>query len=183
LVAGLLTEPSLQENTLRIELLIHLLLTFGAGNGDASHQDISRWIHSELGATGFALMEDPPEDVFVSNVTTPNGNFRIFEGTWESSDFYLQRVLNVVETLPSSDASRQLRQEVFAILKLSEEIAARRGLDRFSPGGGNDKQHDWIPSWQQMRSLCRAITFSARDLKCLQIMPTDLEPFTLPKEK
>src|SRR6476620_1851012 len=115
-------------------------------------------------------MEDPPEDVFVSNVITPNGNFRIFEGTWESSDFYLQTILSVVETLPDNDASRQLRREVLAILKLSEEVAARRGLARFSPGSGGEND---IPSVEQMKSLCSAITFTAQDLECLQIMPTD----------
>lgn len=182
LVAGLLTEPSLQANTLRIELLIHLLLAFARGNRNAGRREIARWINSELGATVFALMEDPPEDVFVSNVTTAAGNFRIFEGVWESSDFYLQRILNVVETFPRSDVSRQLRREVFAILKLSEEIAERRGLGRFSPGGGSDKQENDIPSRQQMKSLCSAITFSATDLERLQIIPTDLEPFIFPLE-
>jgi hypothetical protein len=144
LVAGLLTEPSLQANTLRIELLIHLLLAFAVGNRNAGRPEIVRWIDSELGTTVFALMEDPPEDVFVSNVITPNGNFRIFEGTWESSDFYLQTILNVVETLPDNNASRQLRREVLAILKVSEKVAARRGLARFSPGSGGGEND--IPS-------------------------------------
>src|SRR5437899_6721016 len=99
LVAGLLTQPTLQANTLRIELLIHLLVTFAAGNRKPKRREIANWLNSELGSTAFAMMEDPPEDVFVSNVTTTEGNFRIFEGLWESSDFYLQRVLNVIGKL------------------------------------------------------------------------------------
>jgi hypothetical protein len=182
LVAGLLTEPSLQANTLRIELLIHLLLAFAVGKRKAGRREIVKWLNSELGATVFAMMEDPPEDVFVSNVTTAEGNFRIFEGIWESSDFYLQRVLNVVETLPDNDGDRQLKREVFTILKLSEEMAVRRRLPRFSPGGGNDKQDDRFPSWQQMKLLRSAITFSAADLERLQIMAGDLEPFILPPQ-
>jgi len=182
LVAGLLTEPSLQANTLRIELLVHLLLAFAVGNRKVGRREIDRWINRELGATSFALMEDPPEDVFVSNATTPHGNLRIFEGTWESSDFYLQRLLNVVETLPNNGASRQLRREVYAILKLNEEMATRRGLARFSPGGGRDKEENHIPSMEEMELLCNAITFTAPDLDRLQIMPTDLEPFIFPLE-
>lgn len=75
LVAGLLTQPSLQAKTLRIELLIHLLLAFAVGNRKPSRREITNWLNTELGSTVFALMEDPPEDVFVSNVTTAEGNF------------------------------------------------------------------------------------------------------------
>ena len=182
MVAGLLTEPSLQANTFRIELLVHLLLGVAAGNRRAGRREISRLIKSELEATVFALMEDPPEDVFVTNVGTSRGNIRIFEGVWESSDFYLQRIINVIETLPPSDASGQLRREGFAILKLSEDMAARRGIRRFSPGGGSDKGETAIPPSERLESLSNAITFSATDLERLEIVPTDLGPFIFPLE-
>jgi len=180
LVAGLLTEPSLQANTIRIELLVHLLLAFAAGHRKPGRREIDHWINSDLATSVFTLMEDPPEDVFVSNVGTPNGNFRIFEGVWESSDFYLQRILNVLETLPRNDVSRQLRREVFALLKLSDDTAERRGIGRFSCGGGNEKQKSPIPSSEQLRALSSAITFSATDLERLDIVPADLEPFIFP---
>ena len=45
-------------------------------------------------------MEDPSEDVFVTLVNTPRGNYRIFEGISEGAGFYLQRVLNVIEKMP-----------------------------------------------------------------------------------
>ena len=180
LVAGLLTQPTLQANMLRIELLIHLLVAF-SGKSKAKAREIANWLNSELGSTAFAMMEeDPPEDVFVSNVTTTEGNFRIFEGLWESSDFYLQRVLNVIGKLPYEKNSPQLKREILAILKLSEDIAARRGLVRFSSGDGYDKQEIALPTLQHMKSLCRAITFSAADLERLQIRPADLEPFLFP---
>jgi hypothetical protein len=182
LVAGLLTEPSVQANTIRIEALIHLLLAFANGTVDPSHRVIRKWLNSELGSTTIALIEDPPEDVFVSNVTSAEGNFRIFEGVWESNDFYLQRVVNVVATLPDNEKTRRLKREILAILKLSEEIAARRRLARFSPGGGNDKQKAQIPSLHQMKSLRSAITFSSADFERQQIMPEDLEPFIFPLE-
>lgn len=180
LVAGLLTQPALQANTLRIELLIHLLVAFSVGSRKPSRREITRWLNFELGSTVFTLIEDPPEDVFLSNVAKSEGNFRVFEGLWESSDFYLQRVVNVVETLPEKEDCRQLKREVLAILKLSEEIAARRGLARFSPGNGYDKQEIDLPTLQHMKSLRRAITFSPADLERLQIRPADLEPFIFP---
>jgi hypothetical protein len=180
LVAGLLTEPSLHANTIRIELVVHLLLAFAAGHRKPGRREIDRWINTDLATSVFALMEDPPEDVFVSNVGTPNGNLRIFEGVWESSDFYLQRILNVLETLPRNDVSRQLRREVFALLKLSEDTAARRGISRFSSGGGNEKQKAPIPSSKQLQALSSAIAFSGTDLERLDIVPADLEPFSFP---
>jgi len=180
LVAGLLTEPSVQANTIRIEALIHLLLASANGTAAPSRRVITKWLNGELGSTTISLMEDPPEDVFVSNVTSAEGNFRIFEGVWESSDFYLQRILNVVETLPNDENSRQLKREILSILKLSDEVAARRRLARFSSGGGYDKQEISLPSFQHMKSLRRAITFSATDLERLQISPRDLEPFLFP---
>jgi hypothetical protein len=180
LVAGLLTEPSLHANTIRIEYLVHVLLAFAAGEREPGRPEVDHWINVDLAASVIALMEDPPEDVFLSNVITPNGNFRIFEGVWETGDFYLQRILNVLETLPISDVSRLLRQEVFAVLKLSEDTAARRGIVRFSSGGGAEKQKASIPSSKQLQALSNAIVYSTTDLERLDILPADLEPFTFP---
>jgi len=74
LVAGLLTEPPFHANTLRLELLVHLLMAFAAGNRKAKDHDIHSWLNTDLGSTKLAFLEDPVEDVFVSNVTTQEGN-------------------------------------------------------------------------------------------------------------
>jgi hypothetical protein len=177
LVSGLLTEPSLQANTLRLETLVHLLVAFAAGDRKLQTPQISSWLNTELGSTMVALWEDPIEDVFVSNVTTEEGNVRIFEGIWESSDFYLQRILNVIGTLQDSQSTCQLKQEVRAALRISEEIAARRRLDRFSSGNGLAKGTIRLPSLERLKALRRAIMFSPQDLHRLGISPADLAPF------
>lgn len=177
LISGLLTLPSLQANTLRLEMLIHLIMSYSIGKKEPMVQHIQLWLNTELGATSFVYLEDPVEDVFISNVITDAGNIRIFEGIWESSDFYLQRMLNIIKTLPDEQNTRQLKREVYGILMLSEEIAARRGLNRFLPGGGNDKGFIRIPSNKELRALSKTIVFTQEDLQRLGILPADLEPF------
>ena len=177
LVAGLLVYPPLHANTLRLEMLVHMILAFAGGTKKPKHRHIKSWLNAGLGSSKLVYLEDPIEDVFISNVTTEEGNTRIFEGNWESNDFYLQRILNIVNTLPDDRESRQLKREIRAILKLSEEIAARCSLGRFSSGGGVDKGRIEVPSMQAMELLCRAIEFSLEDLQQLGILPTDLTSF------
>ena len=173
LISGLLTLPVLQANTLRLEMLIHLIMSYSLGKKEPMAQHIQLWLNKELGATFFVHLEDPVEDVFISNVITDAGNIRIFEGIWESSDFYLQRMLNIIKTLPDEQSTRQLKREVCGILMLSEEIAARRRLNRFLPGGGNDKGSIRIPSDKELKALSKTIIFKQADLQRLGIVPTD----------
>ncbi len=177
LISGLLTLPALHANTLRLEMLIHIILSHSLGNKEPIAQHIHLWLNKELGATSFASLEDPVEDVFITNVITEVGNIRIFEGVWESSDFYLQRLLNVIRILPDGPSTRQLNREVYGILMLSEEIADRRHLNRFLPGGGNDKGSVRIPSDKELKALSKTIVFTLEDLQRLEILPADLEPF------
>ena len=177
MIAGLLTEPSLHTNTVRIELLIHLIVAYSSGKQKVKFRQIRSWLNQKLGSTMFSKMEDPVEDVFISNVMTKYGNARIFEGVWESSDFYLQRIYNIIQTLPDKLNTRILISEVHALLKLSEEIASRRRLERFIMGGGKEKGSLKIPSWEILKSLSRTITFSQNDLKQLGIFPAELTPF------
>lgn len=177
LISGLLTLPALQANTLRLEMLIHLILSHSLGKREPMAQHIHLWLNNELGATSFVHLEDPVEDVFISNIITDIGNIRIFEGIWESSDFYLQRMVNIIRTLPDNQSTRQLKREIYGILILSEEIAERRHLNRFLPGGGNDKGTVKIPSDKELKTLSKTIIFTLEDLQHLEILPADLEPF------
>ncbi len=183
LVAGCLTLPSLQANTIRIEMLIHLILLHSLGKKEPTAQYIHLLLNEEIGATSFTQLEDPVEDVFISNVISDRGNIRIFEGIWESSDFYLQRMLNIIKTLPDNPFTLKLRREVSAILLLSEKLANRRHLKRFLLGGGNDKGTVQIPSDKELRTLRRTIVFTLKDLQRLEILPIDIEPFVFDLQK
>ena len=73
-------------------------------------------------------MEDPAEDIFVSLVNTPGGNFRIFEGLREANGFYLQRILNVVDTMPDTHGYNNLRSSINGLVKLSDAVVSRHAL-------------------------------------------------------
>jgi hypothetical protein len=106
--AGLLTEPRLQANCVRLEALVHLAMEFCEGDRSPTPQHIKRWFKF-IGSGRCGRIEDPAEDVFVTNVTTPSGNHRIFEGISESAGFYLQRVLNVVATMPEDQPFKSIK--------------------------------------------------------------------------
>ncbi len=105
-LGGLLTVPALQANTIRIETIVHLAVAHCHGYRKPSLAEIDRWLNRYLGNIWIALLEDPVEDVFVTNVETPEGNRRVFEGIWESNDYFVQIVL---ETLNSPGAPPECR--------------------------------------------------------------------------
>ena len=78
-----------------------------------------------------AVLEDPVEDVFVTNVETPEGNRRIFEGTWESNDYFLQVVLDTLMGSKAPEECRSLLRPAFALLRLSDCVAARLDMHRW----------------------------------------------------
>lgn len=124
---GLLTLPELQANCLRIEALVHFAVSHCVGQRAPTRPTVLRSFEC-IGHGYLGLMEDPSEDVFVTLVNTPRGNFRIFEGISEGAGFYLQRVLNVVEKMPKTGRYEQIHRSVHSMLSLSEAIAERVGV-------------------------------------------------------
>lgn len=125
--AGLLTSPDLQANCFRIEALTHFAVAYCEGRSAPTRAFVRR-AFDRLGTGYCGVMEDPAEDVFVTLVNTPRGNFRIFEGIREGTGFHLQRVLNVVERMPDRGRFSRIRSCVHSMLLLSEEIAKRAGV-------------------------------------------------------
>eukprot|EP00439_Symbiodinium_sp_Y106_P089863 s1_g2399.t1 len=80
-------------------------------------------------------LEDPSEDVFVANVCTSRGNYRIFEGVNEASAFHLQRFINIIERMPNEAPYERFREAVFSLLTLSEMVASRAKVVRNELGG------------------------------------------------
>lgn len=124
--AGLLTIPELQANCFRIEVLTHLAIAYCQGQTAPTRAFVQRAFEG-IGTGYCGLMEDPGEDVFVTLVNTPLGNFRIFEGIREGAGFHLQRILDVVEVMPDYGTFSTIRNSVHAMLLLSEELAKRVG--------------------------------------------------------
>lgn len=173
---GLLAAPELQANCLRIEGLVHLAITHCVGRGAPTRATILRSFE-RLGEGYFGRMEDPSEDVFVTLVNTPRGNYRILEGIREGTGFHLQRLLNVVERMPEKAPFAEIRDSVFAMLTLSDEIAKRAGLRENSLG--QELSLDAIPAEiADHLSRYRAIVrFSEEDLARFGIPLESLSEF------
>lgn len=178
-LAGLLTVPSLQANTFRIETMVHLAVLLCRGNLKPGTREIGRWLNQELGARQIAWSEDPVEDVFVSNVTTAEGNRRIFEGAWSANDYYAE---TVIETLSSPDVPADcgaLLGPVSALLKLSDHVAERLGLHRWHAETSIHQGKVKLPSEKELQNRARSVTFTDDDLQSLGLNREDLEPFVL----
>lgn len=173
---GLLALPELQSNCIRLETLVHVALANGRGKRKPNPTIISR-LFSELGKSIAGWKEDPAEDVFVTSVSTPRGNFRVLEGVWECAGFYLQRLVNTLETLPAGPLYDHMREAVYALLCLSDAVCERAGLRRHQLG--NDTPVDRLPrdALSSLSSLRRLVKFSEADLAARGIATEHLAEF------
>jgi hypothetical protein len=173
---ALLAVPELQANCYRLETLVHLSLLYCHGRNAPTSAFVRR-AFEQLGKGPCGRIEDPAEDVFISLVSTPEGNFRIFEGIREGTGFHLQRILNVVESMPDVPPFDHIRTGVGCLLKLSEKLAERIGLQANLLGV--EVPVDSIPDgvcdrlWRTRKALC----FSERDFTELNITRRFITPF------
>lgn len=174
--AGLLTQKNLQSNCLRLEVLVHLCVEHCRGTKSAPPQLVAR-VFRALGSGRCGRAEDPAEDVFVSNVVTRDGNFRVLEGIWESGGFFLQRMLNLLDKLPAAAPFQQFRASVHALLKLSEAVCDRAGLRRNEPGNAYPKRAIPAKLLDGLARGRRRLRFSMKDLNHLGIQRDDLAHF------
>ena len=181
-LAGLLTVPSLQANTFRVETAVHLAAAFCRGNLRPGIREIGRWLNRELRSPRVAWSEDPVEDVFVSNVRTPEGNRRIFEGAWSANDYYAQIVIETISGPSVPTDCGALLNPVSALLKLSEHVAERLGLNRWHAESSMPQGKVKLPSEKGLQNRARSVTFTDNDLEALHITREDLAPFVLRNE-
>ena len=146
----------------------------GSGSVDAA---TLRFAYNRVGAGLAGRMEDPPEDVFVYQVRTRVGNFRTLEGMWEGNGFYLQRIIDLLEMLPSEIVFKQMRASALAMLRLSETLCERAKLARWTLG--NDVGRDELDAKGAARLLVgrNRLQFSLSELRDAQIELPALSPF------
>ena len=175
-VAGLLTIPDLQANCFRLEVLAHLAAAFCRGRISPTPTQI-KFLFDSLDEGRCGGFEDPAESVFVGLVNTPRGNFRIFEGLWQGTSFYLQLILDVLETAPAEEGFDLMRRSINTLLRLSETVADRAGVTEYELGRENpiSALSDEITASLPLTSA--HATFDSGDLKALGIDLDDLSPF------
>ena len=178
-LAGLLTVPSLQANTIRIEILVHLAVVHCRGRRKPSLMQIGRWLNRQFDKTHITVLEEPVEDVFVTNVETPHGNRRIFEGIWNSNDYYVQTVIDVLIGSTTPQECQNLLVPAFALLKLSDFVAERVGLERWHVEPSTPRSNIRLAPATRGAERARAVTFNYSELDKLNINRNELMPFIL----
>jgi Holliday junction resolvase len=178
--SGLLTAPQLQANTVRLEVLVHLAVAYCAGNKKPGYEELEEWLNQHLGQ--IELAEDPVEDVFITNVETPYGNRRIFEGIWESNDYFLQVVLDTLMNPEAPDECQNLLQHALALLRLSDCIAERLDLQRWHIEPSTPKGFVPVASTTRVNTRARAVTFTNKNLEILGVTRESIAPFILREE-
>lgn len=121
--------------------------------------------------------EDPAEDVFVSNVMSQRGNFRVLEGIWESGGFFLQRIINMMERMPVGQPFQRFADSVYALLKVSDAVCERAGMHRNQKG--NARPETAIPAkvLERLPKIRGLVRFSETELQALGVDPAHLAPF------
>jgi hypothetical protein len=107
--------PAFQSATIRLEMLLHLAVVHCRGARKPMRAHLSNWVNNVLADLPVRRLEDPPEDVFISNVIASGGNYRIFEGTWEGKDAYLQDVLTCLEQSRWAEPHVRLKRDLLSI--------------------------------------------------------------------
>jgi hypothetical protein len=177
IVAGLLTYPQFHANTIRLEVLQHLVQRNATGKTRPTRNNVNRWLSKYL-SEGYAwLAEDPPEDVFISNVVSHLGNARIFEGIWEANDFWLQQALNAVRQLDQNAELEAVLSESLALLQLSEMLAERCRLERYCAGAGSNRHTLILPTQRELYARSELVRFSRGQLQSANVNVDRLGPF------
>jgi hypothetical protein len=120
------------------------------------------------------------EDVSVSNVVTWFGNARIFDAGWYENDYALQAFLVAVVRL-HDEWMRPIAHSVNALLRLSEAVAARAGIPRFTLSEGLPRQPLRIVQ-STAGAASRHVFFSIDELRAMGIGSRALRPFKFEPE-
>lgn len=181
-LAGLATDPRYHGNTIRIDWLLRLVLSHSAGRRKPCPRYLSRVLNAGLGRAGVHRLEDPVEDLFCNLVATPNGNFRLFGGLWEGAYPYTQTILDAFEQLPSGSIKRDVLISVYSLFQLSDQIAERATVDRYSESESNPQSDVEVPSKKELNVLSERVRFSDKDLEGMGVKREALSPFVISED-
>ena len=128
-------------------------------------------------------MEDPVEDVFVGCVNSEFGSFRLFAGVFSDGDFWIERLLAFLAEKQNFPPFELVIQPVLQLLKISDALAERTELARYSASGGFVSGKAQIPQWRKVLICANAVHFSVADLAALDIDLEMLKDFLFSDER
>ncbi|MBA1296424.1 hypothetical protein G7025_23980 [Pseudomonas lurida] len=176
LLAGLLTHPDYQSNTLRLELLVALAFVNARGVEQPDLVDAARWFEM-IDQSEATSGEDAAEDVFVTLVADDQEDFLLLEGLWENAGFYTQCCVDLLSGMPDTPQYKRLRKEVRALLVVADEVCKQSGLTRYQTGSDKIMAQLIVEDLPQAFELQRRAFLGFEALSSRGVQREDLEPF------
>ncbi|ROQ20165.1 hypothetical protein EDC38_0764 [Marinimicrobium koreense] len=183
IAAGLLTLPKLSANSIRCETLVHLAVAYSRGGKQPNRTTFKTVLNDLMGNTQVAMIEDPQEDVFVSNILTEHGDLRVFNALWEANDYFIQSLVDIISRYQLPGSLQKIKESCISLLKLSEEVASRSGLSRNSSEDSRDKENINVPRSDEYGSLSKRVTFTRDEMTNLGVTAESIEPFIISNEE
>jgi hypothetical protein len=180
-VGGLLTKPQNQPATFRLEALAALAAAYAEGEKQPTAAHLRGWLNGALLQDPIGQFEDPVEDVFVSNVPSWDGNARLFDGLWGDNDIGVEALVWSVMKLKDRPWAATALDSCMALLRLSEEVAARAGVERYAMSDGSPRRPLRIVT-ADLDVCSRHVLFTVADLFGLGLRAHRLKPFALMPE-
>lgn len=174
-IAGLLYEEELHSNLVTIETMIHQLFLSQRGQKVINAVEIGQ-LFDGIHSTYIGSWEDPAEDTMVGVANSIKGSYMFLNGLWESSCFYTQIFIDLIDEMPDNKPFLGIKKTVRAILILSNESICRKSLKRYQKGS-DYPQSEWDFHSYISTEKCNIVSFSLDDLTQLGVSEKDLKPF------
>ena len=175
-VAALLTRSQNHSATKRFEALLHLAALKCRGSNKPTPPQMREWLNTMIFNDPITGIEDPVEDVFVSNVCGGFGNARLFEGNWSNNAQWVESCIVALSRIPDRKWVMELQRHVVAMLRVSEAIAERANVRRNTLTASQPIQPAKITLSTVNASIAR-VRFSKDDLQAMGVSEDDLAPF------
>lgn len=183
LVAGLGACPDLHANAVRVDVLALLIAASCKGTAQPDGSHLVEWVGKWMTQSPVARHEDPVEDVFIGCVSCAEGTYRVFCGNSCDKDYWVERLLALIEGKKEFPPFAAAMEEALALLKLGDKVAERLELGRYIVGSGDAAGRMAVPHRAQMQELCDSVVFSAPDLADLGISRDKLARFILTEKR
>ena len=181
-LADLLTAPENHAATARIEALIHLAALACRGTEGPATGQLAEWLNGEILEDAVAGLEEPIEDVFVSNVVTWFGNVRLFEGRWRNNADYAQVCLDALYRERQLPWVAHALRAVTALLRVGEAVVERGGARRYSRTEGHTVEPVTVGVSTSGESEGH-VSFTHDELAAIGVDPGDIEAFVFHAEQ
>lgn len=180
-LAGLLVLPENNVAARRLEGLIHLAAAFCNGDRAPTVALLREWLNEIILKDPIAQLEDPVEDVCVTNVVSWIGNSRLIDGNWPDNDHSLQGIIVCAVQLRNEEWMKPAEAPIRALLRMTEAVAERAGIPRFALTRSPPRQALRLGG-NTITAAAEYIEFTPSELIAMSIRRSDLLPFEFSPE-